>query len=668
MVNLFDFDPGGLRVKTAIAHFKAYLQRRYPDRSTGKHYISDLTIFSQFVGNKSPRDITVKTIDAFVQAQQAAKLKPTTINRRLSAISSFFEFLIAEAEDDTWRNPVRWKRHSVRTGHHLPRDVSDDTADALLNVVHDPRDRAIFTLMLKAGLRVGEVVTLTLGDVEPPLQYNLARLRVCGKGRKERPTWLTQEAWLELAAWLQVRPESQSQALFLNQHGRPLSVSGVQYRLQRYRQQASLDLTCHQLRHTFARRLAEQHMPVDSLAKLLGHNDLQTTQLYIDGAAPTVRQDFEQAMQGLGESLPAGIDQPAASLAPGSLPAVVPSTHERPDHDVVLEQISHLTAALPAWLAQAVLQHTRRRMARWSDHRLQAETYSHLNKLCRVCRWLVTYRHWTTWEQLQRTDLVAYIHSRQEAGRQPNTIQAELIVFRAFWRDLLDQEQVTNQAILRVKAPQSSQPLPRYLAPSEFQRLLEVIETHTQTDQPDDRLNRAWFYLLAHTGLRVSELLNLRLGDCDLTGKRLRIRGGKGNQDRVVPITDKLVSVISDYVALREAAPTDHLLTFQGAALNYSLVSARLHRLGHIAGIEPLTCHRLRHTLATLLVNQGMPIASLQKLLGHRDINMTLVYAKVFDETLRQQFATAMAQIESVAIADWPIQFPISTPEICNSV
>jgi len=652
-------------MKSAIASFSAYLKRRYPDRSTAKHYLSDLNIFRQFVGERSPREITVKTIDAFVQTQQAKKLKPTTVNRRLSAISSFFEFLIVEAEDDTWRNPVRWKRHSVRTGHHLPRDVSDETAEALLAVINDPRDRAIFTLMLKAGLRVGEVVSLTLSDIEPPVQYNLARLRVCGKGGKERPTWLTQEAWLELAAWLKVRPESNNQTLFLNQHARPLSVSGIQYRLKQYRQQAGRDLSCHQLRHTFARRLAEQQMPVDSLAKLLGHNDLQTTQLYIDGAAPTVRQDFEQAMQGLlGRSLS---DPSPASLTPGSLPAIS-SIEKRPDPDLVLQQVSHLTAALPAWLAQAASQHTRRRMARWSDHRLKAETYSHLNKLSRVCRWLVDHRHWTSLEQLQRTDLVAYVHHRQAAGCKPNTIQAELTVFRAFWRDLLDQERVTNEAMLRVKAPQGSEQLPRYLPPTEFQRLLEVIETQTQADQPSDRLNRAWFYLLAHTGLRVSELLNLRLNDCDLTGKRLRIRNGKGNQDRIVPMTDKLVSVISNYVVVRDTAPTDHLLTFQGAALNYSLVLARLHRFGQKAGIEPLTCHRLRHTLATLLVNQGMPITSLQKLLGHRDINMTLVYAKVFDETLHQQFATAMIQIENIAVADWPIQFPISTPEICDSV
>lgn len=75
MVDLFDFDPGGLRVKAAIAHFKAYLQRRYPDRSTGKHYISDLTIFSQFVGKTSPRDITV--CPALHAASHGALVRPS---------------------------------------------------------------------------------------------------------------------------------------------------------------------------------------------------------------------------------------------------------------------------------------------------------------------------------------------------------------------------------------------------------------------------------------------------------------------------------------------------------------------------------------------------------------------------------------------------------------
>jgi len=70
-----------------------------------------------------------------------------------------------------------------------------------------------------------------------------------------------------------------------------------------------------------------------------------------------------------------------------------------------------------------------------------------------------------------------------------------------------------------------------------------------------------------------------------------------------------------------------------------------------------MTPHRLRHTLATLLINQGMPIVSLQKFLGHQDINKTLIYARVHDETVKTQFASAMDTIETVLIPDWPTQF-----------
>lgn len=660
-------------MKTAIANFAAYLQRRYPNSSTSKHYLSDLRIFHQFIGEKSPREITVKIIDAFVEAQYTQKLKPSTINRRISAISSFFEFLIEETEEDTWRNPVCWKRHSMRRGRHLPQDVSDETAEAFMQVVTDPRDRAIFTLMLKAGLRVGEVVVLQVSDLERPGVDNLARLRVRGKGDQERMVWLTWETWQVVAAWRQVRPETESQALFLNQHGWALSVAGVQFRLKQYRRQAQVYLTCHQLRHTFSRRLAEHEMPVDSLSKLLGHRDIQTTQLYIDGADPTVRRDFDQAMQRLAaqpepeqvaDLLPAGTHQ-AISTAPAE---------ERPDPEAILDQISHLSADLPAWLAQEVRQHTRRRMSRWQPHRVVKNTYFHFNSLRRVCQWLVDQRAWAALEQLQRVDLVAYVQHRQEAGLKPGSIAAELGVFRMFWNDLLDQERVSNAAILKVKAPERGTQLPRYLTAAEWLRLQQVVAQETQADQPDDCLTRAWFYLLAHAGLRASEMLNLRLRDCDLSAKRLRIRGGKGNQDRTVPMTDQLASVLRTYLAVRSVTDTDHLLIYHQAPLKYARMASHVRRFGQKADIQPLTAHRLRHTLATMLVNQGMPITSLQKFLGHQDINMTLIYAKVFDETVRQQFATAMLQIESIAVGNWPPptaisgEPPMPAPEIMASV
>ena len=87
--------------------------------------MSDLAIFHQHFGDVAPQTITPKMIGDFVEAQSNQGLKGTTINRRLSALSSFFEFLIFEAEDESWSNPVQWKRHSIRSGHHLPRDVND---------------------------------------------------------------------------------------------------------------------------------------------------------------------------------------------------------------------------------------------------------------------------------------------------------------------------------------------------------------------------------------------------------------------------------------------------------------------------------------------------------------------------------------------------------------
>ena len=89
-------------------------------------------------------------------------MKGATINRRLASLSSFFDFLIDETEDDRWQNPVRWKRHGIKQGRHLPRDVSDETVRRLFAVIDDRRDRAIFTLMVSAGLRVGEVLQLQL--------------------------------------------------------------------------------------------------------------------------------------------------------------------------------------------------------------------------------------------------------------------------------------------------------------------------------------------------------------------------------------------------------------------------------------------------------------------------------------------------------------------------
>ena len=495
-------------MQAQLIEFKAFLDRRYPERSTTKHYMSDLAIFSEFIGEQPLETINVQTIDKFVQAQSEKQLKAATINRRLSAISSFFDFILCEEENEGRQNPVYWNRHSVRQGRHLPRDVSDDKIAQLFSILDDTRDQAMFSLMLKAGLRVGEVVNLTLDAIQAQTTGALSSLRVCGKGDKERMVWLTHETMHQLQQWIDERPTCENKFLFLNQHKRQLSVAGVQYRLKQYCETAGVQFTCHQLRHTFARRLTEQGMPIDSLAKLMGHTGIQTTQGYIDGANPVVRQDFMAAMS---SSPPSSSAPPTATLAsaPAPLPFVMPSPPDMPPSpQAVMLDIQHLAYDLPQWLQTAIQHHILRLMPRWSAHRAKSNAHNYFCRLACIGRWLVTHRNWQQLDRLQRHDLEAYVAARLEDGLKPITISGHLVHFRMFWRDLLDQERVSNGALLRVKPPKRGVRLPRYLTETEFHRLEQVIRHETAAEQPHDIFNRTWFYLLAHTGIRRSELRN----------------------------------------------------------------------------------------------------------------------------------------------------------------
>jgi site-specific recombinase XerD len=251
-------------MKDSLMRFEAYLRRRYPDRSTAKHCVSDVRIFAQHIAWAAPDTVTVQTIDAFVAAQHAQKLKPRTVNRRLAALHTFFEFLALDAPADVSPNPVNWRRRGIKEDETLPRDLSEAQVTQLFAAITSPRDQARFGLMLTTGLRVGEVITLRLDDLEPPPSpEDLARLRVCGKGRKERCAWVTPRLYASLRAWLAVRPDSEIAALFLNQHGRPLSVAGVEYCLKQYARTAGLRISCHQLRHTFARRLLDHGLTLE---------------------------------------------------------------------------------------------------------------------------------------------------------------------------------------------------------------------------------------------------------------------------------------------------------------------------------------------------------------------------------------------------------------------
>ncbi len=237
---------------TALQQFEQHLRRRSPERSTPIHYVSDVRQFQQFCP-KPWSEVTRADVEAFVDHGLKQGWKPTTLQRRVAALKVFFDFCADESEQVDRPNPVQPSRHAPRRGERLPRDLPDDLVERLWMLIDHPRDQVCFMLMLRTGLRVGEVVALTGGArVTPASATSPARLRVLGKGRKERTVYLTADAYAVLERWLQFIPSAPDTPLLLNRRGHGMTVNGVQERLRHYTAKLGVSITCHQLRHTFA--------------------------------------------------------------------------------------------------------------------------------------------------------------------------------------------------------------------------------------------------------------------------------------------------------------------------------------------------------------------------------------------------------------------------------
>ncbi len=638
----------------SIRKFECYLGRRYPQRSTAKHYVSDLQIF-QRCADKPPREVTKLDIANFVEDQLGRGLSATTVNRRLAGLHHFFEFLADEADDDAWANPVVWRRHRVKEGQPLPRDLSDAEVARLFAGIDQPRDRLMFGLMYGAGLRVGEVAALQVFHLIPSGNPAAgARLRVRGKGQKERVVPLTSTLIQQWEEWLAQRPQVESDALFITRRKQGISERGIQDRLAHYARQTGVAVTCHRLRHTFGRRMAEAQMPLTSLSKLLGHEQVTTTQVYIAGAGLDVRADYEAALDRLQAERPGSPLFPALPPKPVSVPpapqepaaaaggaAVVP-----PEAPAAALEVSRFWADLPVWLTESLADYIAYQQRRWKPSQVAHHTRNRLQTLRQVWCWLVEERDVSGFAALGRRDVEAYVDARLRAGVAASTLNRQLRDLWAFLRFVEDRGSPVSPGVFRVARLKEGAPLPRFLTDEEYRRLESLILNETVVGTRDDRLDRAWFYLLAHGGLRLGELCDLRLGDVDLMGQRLAIRAGKGKRDRVIPLSETVVTLLDDYLAARGTAQTEHLLIFRQQALKPGLVQNRLSRYGKAVGVA-VSPHRLRHTLATRLVNVGMDIVSLQRLLGHEKLATTMIYAHMHDTTVERDFRQAMTHLEA---------------------
>jgi integrase/recombinase XerC len=272
----------GRGMKKQIEQFLDYLKaERGVSPHTLKAYAGDLQEFHQFL-KKTPKDIDNLDIRSFLAALHYNKLKKTSIARKLATIRSFFKYL--HKEGHVLKNPARLVS-TPKIPKPLPKFLTVDEAFCLMespegDAFRPLRDKAMLELLYSSGLRVSELTSLDISDLD--IKESLVRVK--GKGMKERilPIGLKAMAAIQNYLTERISLKKRSHALFLNNRGGRLTQRSVRRIVLYYSRMVNLksDLSPHTLRHTFATHLLHEGADLRSIQELLGHSSLSTTQKY----------------------------------------------------------------------------------------------------------------------------------------------------------------------------------------------------------------------------------------------------------------------------------------------------------------------------------------------------------------------------------------------------
>ena len=276
-----------------VARFRRYLSaERRLSAHTEQAYARDLAALVRHCERAGIRDwhkLDMQTVRAFAAHSHAGGLGPRSIQRRLSAVRSFYTFLMRER--DAGRGGMRLKHnpaHEVRAPkapRRLPQTLDADQMARLLAIEPDDalglRDRALMELLYSSGLRLAELVGLDLAH----LDLRDRTVRVLGKGGKARVVPVGRLAVVALQHWLRARAglaAADEPALFVNRRGRRLGARAVQLRVAAWARRQGLGLPVHPhlFRHSFASHLLESSGELRGVQELLGHADISTTQIY----------------------------------------------------------------------------------------------------------------------------------------------------------------------------------------------------------------------------------------------------------------------------------------------------------------------------------------------------------------------------------------------------
>ncbi len=285
-------------LETGISRFLEYLRVvKNSSPHTLRNYALDLGAFSAHLGQKSLQEVDKRDIRAFLAALSQKQAKKRTILRKLSSLRSFYRFLAKEKLVSV--NPLE-EIESPKLEKTLPTSLTYEHIERLFalpdtNTLLGLRDRTIMELFYSSGLRISELIGLDMRT----LNAQELQVRVMGKGRKERVVPITKNAAEWILKYLQHpgRISLDPEALFLNRHGKRVTVRSIDRKFAEYLKKSGLSgkITPHTIRHTIATHWLEKGMDLKTIQMLLGHSSLATTTIYTQVSTKLKREVYEKA-------------------------------------------------------------------------------------------------------------------------------------------------------------------------------------------------------------------------------------------------------------------------------------------------------------------------------------------------------------------------------------
>jgi site-specific recombinase XerD len=228
-----------------------------------------------------------------------------------------------------------------------------------------------------------------------------------------------------------------------------------------------------------------------------------------------------------------------------------------------------------------------------------------------------------------------------------------LSALKSFLRYVEQHNGEVCQRIFMVENLKGGARIPRDASVLDLRRLLEENQREMNSKHAAQRqmgiMDRAWFHLMLYSGLRTCEVRRLNLEDIHFETRRIRIEQSKGLKDRLTFMNSATISALTAWLELRDSPKScpERVFFFHSLPLTRHYCQHRLRMYSRRSGVK-VTPHQLRHSCATLLLNAGAPVLSVQSLLGHEQLDTTLGYARLYDGTIAADYFRAMEQVEGL--------------------